>query len=116
MLKSLNKNNIIFYNNNQNKRYIKKVNQFLFNLIESLIESMLLYSVELKQKDINKFYDYFYTFIPTEANLQKINIKYDICSKQIFNLNSIIKIEECYKKNRDEFVLNYDKIINNLII
>ena len=76
---------------------------------------MLLYSLELKQKDINKFYDFFYTFIPAEANLQKINMKCDICSKQIFNLNSIIIIQECYKYNRKEFELNYEKIINNLI-
>ena len=115
MLNALNKNNIVFENNNPNKRSIKKVNNFLFNIIESLIESMLLYSIELEKKDINKFYDYFYTFIPAEASLQKLNIKYDISSKQIFNLNSIIKIHECYKYNQKEFELNYEKIINNLI-
>ena len=115
MINSLNKNDIIYENDNSNKRYIKKVNNFLFNIIESLIESMLIYSKELKKKDINKFYDYFYTFIPAEASIQKINMKYDICSKEIYSLNSIIKIQECYKKNHEQFELNYEKIINNLL-
>ena len=76
---------------------------------------MLLYSVELKKKDKNKFYDYFYTFIPAEASIQKLNMKYNINSKQIFNLNSIIKIHECYKFNQEKFEENYERIINNLI-
>jgi hypothetical protein len=52
MLNTLSKNHIVLENNNQNKRYIRKVNHFLFYIIESLIESMLLYSVELEKKDI----------------------------------------------------------------
>ena len=115
IFKILNKGQIIFDEHNQNKRYIKKVNQLFYNIIESLIESMLLYSVELKKKDKNKFYDYFYTFIPAEASIQKLNMKYNINSKQIFNLNSIIKIHECYKFNQEKFEENYEKIINNLI-
>ena len=115
MFKSLVRKQIKYENNDQNKKYIKKVNYFLFNIIESLIESMLIYSIELERKDINKFYDYFYTFIPAEASLQKINKKYNIGSKQIFNLNSIIKIQESHKLNHQEFELYYEKIVTNLL-
>ena len=115
MFKTLSKMDIKFDNYDPNKRYIKKVNYFLFNIIESLIESMLVYSVELEKKDINKFYDYFYTFIPAEASIQKINQKYNIGSKQIFILNSIIKIYESYKHNHKEFELYYEKIVTNLL-
>ena len=76
---------------------------------------MLVYSVELAKKDMNKFYDYFYTFTPAEASIQKLNMKYNINSKQIFNLNSIIKIHECYKFNQNKFEECYSKIINNLL-
>ena len=115
MFKTLNKNQIIFDEHNQKKRYIKKVNNFFYYIIESLIESMLVYSVELAKKDMNKFYDYFYTFTPAEASIQKLNMKYNINSKQIFNLNSIIKIHECYKFNQNKFEECYSKIINNLL-
>ena len=115
MFKSLVRKQIKYENNDQNKKYIKKVNYFLFNIIESLIESMLIYSIDLERKDINKFYDYFYTFIPAEASLQKINKKYNIGSKQIFNLNSIIKIQESHKLNHQEFELYYEKIVTSLL-
>ena len=115
MLDILNQNIIKYEESNRNKKYTKKVNNFFFNVIESLIRGILLYSIELLQKDNFKFYEFFYTFTSIEANIQRINKKYNLYSKQIYNLISIIKIYESYKIYLNDFEKNYDKIVNNLL-
>ena len=108
--------NIIKYEiSNRNKRYTKKVNLCFFNIIESFIRGMLLYSIELLKKDNYKFYDYFFNFIQIEANLQKINKKYNLFSKGIYNLISLIKIYDSFKINQGEFEKNYEIIVKNLL-
>ena len=99
----------------RNKRYTKKINIGLFNLIESLIRAILVYSIELIKNDKVKFYEYFYYLTTVEANLQKINKKYYLFSKEIYNLRYIIKIEENYKSNHEQFENNYENIMNNLL-
>ena len=99
----------------RNRRYTKIVNINIFNIIESLLRAILLYSIELINKDKVKFYEYFYSLTSIEANLQKINKKYYLFSKEIFNIRYIIKIEEAYKYNHDQFENNYENIINNLL-
>ena len=115
MIRELDTKIIQYEYSNRSKRYTKKVNYCFFNIIESLIRGVLLYSIELLKKDNFKFYEFFYTFTSIEANLQKINKKYNLYSKEIYNLISIIKIYECYKFNQEEFEKNYEKIVNNLI-
>ena len=108
--------NIIKYEDSErNQKYTKKVNYYFFKIIESLIRGILLYSIELKKNDQFKFYEFFFTLPSIEANLQKINQKYNLYSKQIYNLSSIIKIHECYKFNLEEFENKYEEIVNNLL-
>ena len=99
----------------RNKKYTKIVNINFFNLIESLIRAILLYSIELMKKDQAKFFDYFYYLTTVEANLQKMNRRYFLFSKEIYNIKYIIKIEEAYKYNHEEFEKNYEAIMNNLL-
>ena len=111
----LSQNIIKFEISKRNKRYTKKVNLCFYYIIESLIRGVLIYSVELLKKDNFKFYEFFFKFTSIEANLQKMNIKYNLYSKEIYNLKSIIKIYECYKLNQEQFEKNYELIINNLL-
>ena len=97
------------------QKYTKIVNINFFNIIESLLRGILLFSIELIKKDKVKFFEYFYTFTSIEANLQKLNKKFILYSKEIFNIRTIIKIEEAYKYNHEEFEKNYEKIMNNLL-
>ena len=115
MIDILDQNIIKYEISNRNKRYTKKVNLFFFYVIESLIRGVLLYSIELLKKDNFKFYEFFFTFTSIEANIQKINVKYNLYSKEIYNLISIIKIYECYRLNQEQFEKNYEKIVNNLL-
>jgi len=109
--------NIIKYEiSDRNKEYTKKVNISFFNIIESLSRAILLCSVDLLKKNKNEFYDFFNIFTLIEANLQKFNNKFRLYSKELGNLASIIKIQESYKYNNNEqFINNYENIINNLL-
>ena len=99
----------------RNKKFTKIVNINLFNLVESIIRSILLYSIELNKKNKVKFFEYFYYLTTLEANLQKMNRKYFLYSKEIYNIRYIIKIEEAYKYNHEQFEKNYESIMNNLL-
>ena len=99
----------------RSKKFTKIVNIVFFNIIESLLRSTLLYSIELIKKDKAKFFEFLYSFTSIEANLQKINKKFYLYSKEIYNIRTIIKIEEEYKYNHEQFEKNYEKIMNNLL-
>ena len=99
----------------RNKNYTKIVNVNLFVIIEALIRGILLFSIDLMKNDKAKFCSFFYSFTSIEANLQKINKKFYLYSKEITNLRNIIKIEEAYKYNHEQFDKNYQKFINNLL-
>ena len=108
--------NIIKYEiSERNKEYTAIVNIPFYNIIESLIRSLLFSSIELIKMDKNKFFELFQSFISIEANIQKINRKYILFSKELYNLRTIIKIQESYKYNYEEFESNYEKITNNLL-
>ena len=109
--------NIIKYEiSERNKEYTKKVNISFFNIIESLSRAILLSSVDLIKTDKNKFNEYFKIFTLIEANLQKLNNKFHLYSKELGNLATIIKIHESYKYNNNEqFINNYENIVNNLL-
>ena len=115
MIDILEENIIKYEESERNKKYTKKVNNYFFKIIESLIRGILLFSIELKKNDLFKFYEFFFTLPSIEANLQKINQKYNLYSKQIYNLSSIIKIHDCYKFNQEEFENNYENIVKNLL-
>jgi hypothetical protein len=83
--------------------------------MEALRRAMLIYSIELIKKDKAKFFEYLYTLPSIEANLQKINKKFYLFSKELYNIRSIIKIDEAYKSNHEQFELNFEKIMNNLL-
>ena len=100
----------------RNKSYTKIVNISMFNIIESYIRAILLYSRELIQIDKDKFYEYFRILPSIEISLQKINKKYFLFSKEIYNIRNIIKIEEAYKNNHEQFEKNYIRIIDNLLL
>ena len=99
----------------RNQKHSKIVNICFFNIMESLLRAILLFSIELINKNKAKFYEYFYSLISVEANLQKINKKLYLYSKEIYNIRYIIKIEEAYKHIHEDFENNYEKIMNNLL-
>jgi len=112
----LNRNIIKYEISDRNKEYTKKVNISFFNIIESLSRAILISSIDLIKTDKNKFYEYFNIFTLIEANLQKFNNKFQLYSKELGNLAAIIKIQESYKyNNNDQFINNYENIINNLL-
>ena len=115
MIQILSENIIKFEISERNEEYAKLVNFHWFALIESLTRAILIYSVELFQNDRNMFYDYYLTFASTEATLQKLNKKYNLYNKELFNLGSIIKIHELYKYNYESFEEYYKNIINILL-
>ena len=67
------------------------------------------------QNDKSIFYEYFSHFKVIEANLQKINKKYNLNSKQILSISLILKIYELYKYNQKDFENSYKSIIKNLL-
>ena len=83
--------------------------------MESFLRVIFTYSIELIQKDKDKFFEYFYYLTSIEGNMETINRKYFLYSKEIFNLKYIIKIEQSYKSNHEQFKINYIKIMNNLL-
>ena len=115
IIKILNENIIKFETPEKANDNSKIVNYCWFLVIESLTRAILEYSIELFNKDKNMFFEYLGIFRVIEANLQKLNIKYYLYNKEIYNLTSIIKIQEYYKYNHDEFENNYINIINNLL-
>ena len=115
MVKILNEEIIKYEISKRNPEYTEIVNIHLYYIIESLIRGILLFSKELIKKDKAKFYEYFYLFGSIEAHLQKINKKLYLFNKEIFNIRTIIKIEEAYKYNEDQFENNYDRWIDNLL-
>ena len=100
----------------RNQKYTKTVNIYIFNIVESFIRSILSYSIDLIKIDRVKFKEYFIIFKSIENSVEKINMKYYLFSKEIFNLRNIIKIEEANKDNYEQFENNYIKIINNLLL
>ena len=115
MEKIFNKEIIKYEISERSKKYSKIVNIYFFNIIESFIRAILLFSKELIKKDKVAFYDLFKSFTTTADNLEKINIKYNLNSKGIYNISIIIKIGEECKDNLEKFEENYEKIINNLL-
>ena len=111
------KENIIKYEiSDRNKKYTKIVNINFFIIIEAILRAVLLFSIDLLKKDKAKFYEFFYSLSSIEANLQKINKKFLLFSKEIYNCINLIKIQESYKYNIIQFENNYEKIINNLLL
>ena len=115
MTNILNEEKIKYEISQRNKKHTKIVNENFFNIIESLIRGILLFSIELNKKDKVKFFEFFYNFTSIEAILQKLNVKFHLYSKEIYNIRTIIKIEEGYKYNHDQFENNYEIIVNNLL-
>ena len=114
MIKVLEKNEIKFEISPRNPKYRKIVNITFFNILESLTRAILLSSAEL-YKDKVKFFEYIYSLTSVEAGLQKINKKFILYSKEIYNIRSLIKIEEAFKNNLEPFIENYEKILDNLL-
>ena len=110
----LDEKKIKYEESERSKKYTKTVNICLFCIIESFIRSILIYSKELIIKDKAKFKEYFKKFPLIETSLQKINKKYYLFSKEIYNLRNIIQIEEAYKDNYEQFENKYNEIIDNL--
>ena len=116
MIKILNEEKIKYEISERNKAYTEDVNINFFNIMESLIRAILIYGIEINKKDKKiKFYEYLYALPSIEANLQKINKKLLLYSKEIYNIRSIIKIEEAYKSNPEQLENNFERIMNNLL-
>jgi hypothetical protein len=111
----LDKDLFIYEISERNKKFTKIVNLNLFNLMEAFIRAILLFSIDLIQKDKAKFLEYLYYLHSLEAIMERINKKYFLYSKEIYTLRYIIKIEEGYKSNQDQFETNYIYIMNNLL-
>ena len=112
--KILNEDKIKVEISERNKAYTGKVNINFYYILESFIRAILIFSVELIKVDNAKFYNYFYEFPPIEAIFQNINKKLYLYSKEIYNIRTIIKIEEAFNHNQEIFENNYEKIMNIL--
>ena len=99
----------------RNQKYTKIVNNNFFLIIEAFLRAVLIFSIDLLKQNKAKFYEFFYSLSSIEANLQKINKKFLLFSKEIYNFINIIKIQESFKYNINQFENNYEKIINNLL-
>ena len=44
-----------------------------------------------------------------------MNNKYILFNKELINIGSIIKIKDAYKYNLEQFEINYEKILDNLL-
>ena len=71
--------------------------------------------MKIFKHDINKFYDFFKLFPAIETDFQKLNKKYYLHNKEIYNLGSIIKFKEFYRYNNEKFEQYFKDIINNLL-
>ena len=111
----LNSNIIKYEISERNKEYAKIVNLLLFNIIEALSRAILQYSIDLIHSNKNKFYEFFNIFTSIETNLQNLNNKYILFNKELYNIGSIIKIKDSYKYNLEQFEINYEKILDNLL-
>ena len=116
MIKYLEENNIKYEESSRSKKYTKIVNICLFNIMESFIREILIFSQDLIKKDKPKFFEYLNVFPFIETSLQKINKENNLYSKEIYNLRNIIRINEAYKDNLDKFENEFDKIIENLLL
>ena len=110
--KILSENKMNYEISSRNEEQTKLVNICFFKLIESIIRGILIYSIELLEKDRAKFIEYISSFVAIEAIIQKINRTYFLFSKEIYNLRTIIKIDESNKFISDDL---YKKIIENLL-
>ena len=81
----------------------RNVNINFFNIMESLIRVILISGIELNKNNKVKFYEYLYALPSIEANVQKINKKLILYSKEVYNIRTIIKIDEAYKSNHEVF-------------
>ena len=99
----------------RNKKYTQIVNINLYNIIESFLRGILLFTKDLLKKNKQAFDEFFFSLPSIEANIHKINKKFYLYSIEIYNLRTIIKIKEVSINNTDKFEQNYEKIINNLI-
>ena len=108
----LDENNIKYEISNRNKEYTKIVNLNIFNIIESFIRSILLFSIKLNKTNIDKFNDYINSFPSLKTNLEQLNKKYLLFSKELYNLEIIIKIKEY---NINQLTNNYEQIMNIIL-
>ena len=105
--------NVICERSNKNQKIFSHT--IFLNIIESLIRGILLFSIELIKKDKDAFSEFFKFFKFLEDSLQKVNIKYNLNSKEIYIIKTIIKIEEECKYNLSQFEKNYEKIMDNIL-
>ena len=115
MIQILDEGKIRYEISERNKDYTGVVNINFFNIMEALIRAILLYSIELNKKDKIKFYELLYALPSIEANLQKVNKKFILYSKEIYNIRTIIKIDEAYKSKHEQLEKNFERIMNNLL-
>ena len=97
---------------NQNKRLYQKyfMNINFKLIIEIFLKAALYYSLDLISNDKAKFEQYFQVFISIEKEIERLFIKYNLISNEIFNSKTIIKIKESIR----QFEKIYEKIVNNL--
>ena len=115
MCKILEEDKIKYEISSRNEEYTEFVNLNIFMIFESLIRSILLFSIVLNKIDKTKFYKYICSFNFLKTNLEQLNKKYNLFSKELYNLQTIIKILEFHDYNIDHFTNNYEKIMNNLL-
>ena len=114
MIQVLEKNDIQYEISNRNQKHTKIVNICFYNILESLIRSILIFSIEIHNDKV-KFFEFIYSLTSIEASLQKINKKFYLYSKEIYNIRSLIKIEEAFKNNLEPFIKNYENIMENML-
>ena len=113
--KILTKNLIKYEISERKDEFSKLVNLHWFLIVESFTRAILDNSMKIFKQDRNKFYDFFGLFPAIETDFQRLNKKFYLNNKEIYNLGSIIKFNEFYRHNIDKFEKYYKEIVNNLL-
>ena len=99
----------------RNKKYSNSVYNSFYFLTEIFIRSILIKSKELINEDKIKFRGLLSDLNMLEKLFLNLNNKFSLFSKEIISFQLLIKIKESCEKNNEQFEINYEGLINNLL-
>ena len=111
----LKEDNIKYEISKRNPKYTEIVNLGIFKVIESLIRTILLISIDIYKVNKNNFYRYISSLNSIMACFDQINKKYYLFSKELNNFKIFLKLIECYKDNIEQLVNNFETIMEHIL-
>ena len=111
----LEENKIKYEISKRNPEYTEIVNLGIFKIIESIIRTILLISVDIYKVNKNNFYKYITSLNSIRACFEQINKKYYLFSKELNNFRIFTKLIEYYKDNIELLEINFEKIMGYIL-